>query len=110
MIDVSIVVRELGASTWKVLGLAGTVCFANRWLVQLRASRRASRSVTTPTFWLMSLCGSLLLLAYFALGPHRDVVGIFSNLFPMGVAGYNLSLHMRRAGSRGTHEESRTDS
>jgi lipid-A-disaccharide synthase-like uncharacterized protein len=42
----------------------------------------------------MSVCGSLLLLAYFIFGKN-DSVGIISNLFPMFVALYNVSVHLR---------------
>jgi lipid-A-disaccharide synthase-like uncharacterized protein len=42
----------------------------------------------------MSISGSLLLLAYFIFGKN-DSVGVLSNLFPAGVAGYNLVLDLR---------------
>ena len=42
----------------------------------------------------MSITGSLLLLAYFTFGKN-DSVGILSNLFPAGVAVYNLYLDLR---------------
>jgi lipid-A-disaccharide synthase-like uncharacterized protein len=42
----------------------------------------------------MSIGGSLLLLAYFTFGKN-DSVGILSNLFPAGIAGYNLYLELR---------------
>ena len=42
----------------------------------------------------MSISGSLLLLSYFTFGKN-DSVGILSNLFPAGVAGYNLVLDLR---------------
>jgi lipid-A-disaccharide synthase-like uncharacterized protein len=41
----------------------------------------------------MSISGSLLLLAYFTFGKN-DSVGILSNLFPAGVAAYNLYLDL----------------
>jgi dolichol-phosphate mannosyltransferase len=80
---------------WRTVGIAGTVLFGARWLVQLRASRRAGRPVTSRGFWLMSLTGALLLLVYFLLGPSHDLVGVLANLFPIGIAGYNLALVMR---------------
>jgi lipid-A-disaccharide synthase-like uncharacterized protein len=43
---------------------------------------------------MMSISGSLLLLSYFTFGKN-DSVGILSNLFPAGVAGYNLVLDLR---------------
>ncbi len=50
----------------------------------------------------MSISGSLLLLSYFIFGKN-DSVGILSNLFPAGVAGYNLYLDL-------THKRSRRES
>ena len=53
----------------------------------------------------MSVTGSILLLAYFIFGKN-DSVGILSNLFPMLIAAYNLYLDFRgsrsaeRSGSR----------
>jgi len=41
----------------------------------------------------MSISGSLLLLSYFVFGKN-DSVGILSNLFPAGVAAYNLYLDL----------------
>jgi lipid-A-disaccharide synthase-like uncharacterized protein len=45
----------------------------------------------------MSVTGSLLLLCYFIFGKN-DSVGILSNLFPAGVAIYNLVLDIRHKG------------
>ena len=85
---------------WKCLGFAGTALFAARWLLQLWASRRAGRPVTTTWFWICSLTGSGLLLVYFGLGPSRDSVGVLGNALPSGVALYNLSLSRRWMASR----------
>jgi lipid-A-disaccharide synthase-like uncharacterized protein len=79
-------------TAWKVLGLAGTVMFTSRWIVQYRASRKAGRSVVPPTFWVSSFLGSTILVVYFACGPRADVVGMLGNVFPALVAGYNLVL------------------
>ena len=81
-------------TAWKLIGYLGTAVFAGRWFVQVHASRRAGRPVMTRLFWLMSLTGSLMLLAYFIFG-RNDSVGILSNLFPFGVASYNLYLDIR---------------
>lgn len=82
---------------WRLVGLGGTSLFGGRWLVQVYASRRAQRPVMNSAFWGMSLMGSLLLLSYFAFGPKRDLVGVLSNLFPLLIAAFNLSLGRRRA-------------
>jgi lipid-A-disaccharide synthase-like uncharacterized protein len=79
---------------WKIIGYLGTIIFAGRWFVQLHASHKAQRPVMTRLFWLMSLTGSCMLLAYFVFGKN-DSVGVLSNLFPSFVASYNLYLDIR---------------
>ena len=79
---------------WKVVGFLGTAIFASRWFVQLYATRKQRKVVMPMLFWYMSVCGSVLLLAYFIFGKN-DSVGIISNLFPMFVALYNVSVHLR---------------
>jgi lipid-A-disaccharide synthase-like uncharacterized protein len=81
-------------SLWKIIGYLGTAIFAGRWFVQLHASHKAQRPVMTRLFWLMSLCGSCMLLAYFIFGKN-DSVGVLSNMFPSLVATYNLYLDIR---------------
>jgi lipid-A-disaccharide synthase-like uncharacterized protein len=83
---------------WKLVGYLGVALFAGRWFVQLYYSRKLRRPVVPTVFWLMSISGSLLLLSYFVFGKN-DSVGILSNLFPAGIASYNLYLdlaHKRR--------------
>ena len=91
----------LTVTPWKLIGYLGVVLFAGRWFVQMYYSRKLRRPVVPTVFWLMSISGSLLLLSYFIFGKN-DSVGILSNLFPAGVAGYNLYLDM-------THRRSRRD-
>jgi lipid-A-disaccharide synthase-like uncharacterized protein len=79
---------------WKLVGYLGVVLFAGRWFVQIIYSRAHGKPVVPTVFWLMSIFGSLLLLAYFTFGKN-DSVGILSNLFPAGVAGYNLYLDLQ---------------
>ena len=83
---------------WKVIGYAGVFLFSARWFVQLWASRKARKPVLPTIFWVMSLAGSLLCLAYFVFGKN-DSVGILAYLFPSAVSAYNLRLeftHRRR--------------
>jgi lipid-A-disaccharide synthase-like uncharacterized protein len=80
---------------WKLVGYLGVALFTGRWLVQLYASRRQGRPTVPRLFWYMSIAGSVLLLSYFTFGKN-DSVGILSNLFPAGIAGYNLYLDLRR--------------
>jgi lipid-A-disaccharide synthase-like uncharacterized protein len=84
---------------WKLVGYLGVALFAGRSFVQLYYSRKHGRPVVPTVFWLMSISGSLLLLSYFTFGKN-DSVGILSNLFPAGVAGYNLYLDLTHKRTR----------
>jgi lipid-A-disaccharide synthase-like uncharacterized protein len=88
-----LVIMGVTLTTWKLIGYLGVALFAGRWFVQLYYSRKLGRPVVPRAFWLMSISGSLLLLAYFTFGKN-DSVGILSNLFPAGVAAYNLYLDL----------------
>ena len=97
-------VMGVTVTPWKLVGYSGVALFAGRWFVQMAYSRIHRRPVVPTAFWLMSISGSLLLLAYFTFGKN-DSVGILSNLFPAGVAIYNLYLdvrHRRREEARVT--------
>lgn len=89
----------LTITPWKLIGYFGVALFAGRWFVQMHYSRKHRRPVVPTVFWLMSISGSLLLLSYFIFGKN-DSVGILSNLFPAGVAGYNLYLDLSHKRSR----------
>ena len=88
---------------WLYLGLIAQAMFTSRFLVQWIASERAGRSVVPIHFWLLSLAGSSLLLAY---AIHRlDVVFILGQSGGCVVYIRNLMLlkkeaHVRRAASR----------
>jgi lipid-A-disaccharide synthase-like uncharacterized protein len=84
---------------WKLVGYLGVVLFAGRWFVQVLYSRWHGRPVLPTVFWVMSITGSLLLLAYFTFGKN-DSVGILSNLFPATIACYNLFLDLRHRRDR----------
>jgi len=97
----SILVEVLGVQItgWKIVGYSGVLLFSARWFVQMWASRAARKPTLPVAFWLMSVAGSLACLSYFVYGKN-DSVGVLSNLFPCGVAAYNLYLevtHRRRA-------------
>ena len=47
-----------------VAGWVGTACFFLRFLVQWLQSERAGRSVSPPSFWILSILGALLLGTY----------------------------------------------
>jgi lipid-A-disaccharide synthase-like uncharacterized protein len=94
-----LVLLGITLTPWKLLGYVGVALFAGRWFVQMYYSRKHRRPVVPTVFWLMSISGSLLLLSYFIFGKN-DSVGILSNLFPAGVAGYNLYLDLARKRER----------
>jgi lipid-A-disaccharide synthase-like uncharacterized protein len=79
---------------WKLVGYLGMAMFTSRWFVQVYATRKHKRVVMPLSFWVLSVCGSLLLLAYFIFGKN-DSVGILANLFPVVVSIYNLAMHLR---------------
>lgn len=84
---------------WKLIGYLGVALFGSRWLVQVVASRRAGHPVMPVAFWMMSVAGSSMLLAYFIWGKN-DSVGILSNIFPAIVYTYNLMLLSRSTARR----------
>ena len=95
----SLVLLGITLTPWKVVGYLGVALFAGRWFVQLYYSRKLGRPVVPTAFWLMSISGSVLLLGYFTFGKN-DSVGILSNLFPAGVAAYNLYLDLANKRTR----------
>lgn len=86
--------QQFELTPWKVVGLLGSVMFTSRWFVQLYYTRKLKRVVMPLSFWWLSVCGSVLLLAYFVIGKN-DSVGIISNFFPAFVSVYNLLVHLR---------------
>ncbi|MGH8125427.1 MAG: lipid-A-disaccharide synthase N-terminal domain-containing protein [Rhodanobacteraceae bacterium] len=79
---------------WKTVGLLGMAMFTSRWLVQSYATHKHKRVVVPLAFWILSVCGSVLMLAYFTAGKN-DSIGILANLFPAFVSIYNLVMHLR---------------
>ena len=88
---------------WKLVGYGGVLLFAGRWVFQLAATRKEGKPTMPRIFWTMSVAGSGLLLAYFIFGKN-DSVGVLSNLFPMGVALYNLMLDIRSGRSEARND------
>ena len=88
--------KDLVITAWKLIGYLGTGIFASRWFVQMYASRKQGKVTMPRTFWVMSVMGSSLLLAYFIFGKN-DSVGVLSNLFPAFVSFYNLILDVKHA-------------
>ena len=78
---------------WLALGLLGQVAFSGRFLVQWLASERAGRSVVPSAFWLLSILGSTLLLAYAI--ARRDPVFILGQSLGLGIYFRNIALIRR---------------
>lgn len=74
---------------WVLLGFVAQAFFTARFAVQWIASERAGRSVVPLAFWLLSIGGGLLLLAYalyrrdpvFIAGQSFGVFVYFRNLY-----------------------------
>jgi lipid-A-disaccharide synthase-like uncharacterized protein len=78
---------------WVLLGLAAQAMFTMRFLVQWLASERAGRSIIPTAFWLFSIAGGLMLLAYALY--RRDVVFIVGQSFGVFVYLRNLQFVLR---------------
>ena len=81
---------------WVLLGFAAQAMFTMRFVVQWIASERARRSVIPLGFWIFSIMGGLLLLAYALY--RKDVVFIAGQAFGVFVYLRNLYfvLHERK--------------
>jgi lipid-A-disaccharide synthase-like uncharacterized protein len=85
---------------WVLLGFIAQAFFTARFVVQWIASERAGKSVVPLSFWLLSIGGGVLLLAY-ALYRH-DPVFIAGQAFGVFVYLRNLYFVMReRRGALG---------
>lgn len=97
----SVVERVLNAHgwigvAWVLFGLLGQVVFMGRMVVQWLVSERSKRSIVPPTFWFLSLVGSVMLLIYFVW--RWDVVGILGQSLGSVIYVRNIMLirHHRR--------------
>ena len=92
-------------SNWIYLGLLGTAVFYSRFPVQWVLSERQSKSVLPMSFWVLSLCGSFLLLAYsVARGNLPFLIGFTFNGIPY-VRNIMLIRRQRRAEAAETANE-----
>lgn len=82
-------------TVWLGIGLVGQAAFSGRFLVQWIASEKAGRSVVPVQFWILSILGGALLLAY---AVYRSdpvfILGQGANLF---IYARNLHLIRREA-------------
>jgi lipid-A-disaccharide synthase-like uncharacterized protein len=80
---------------WLVVGFAGQAIFSARFVVQWIASEREGRSVVPLPFWLLSIAGSLVLLAYAV--HRRDPVFVLGQVTGLFIYLRNLHLIRREA-------------
>lgn len=85
---------------WLIFGFGAQALFTARFLVQWIASERAHRSVVPPSFWWLSVLGSLTLGLYFV--RRGDPVGFIGQMFPVLI--YARNLWMLRAERRNCEE------
>ena len=81
---------------WVVLGFVAQAFFTMRFVVQWIASERAGRSVVPTTFWVFSIGGGLMLLAYALY--RKDPVFIIGQAFGVFVYLRNLPFVIRSGG------------
>jgi lipid-A-disaccharide synthase-like uncharacterized protein len=75
---------------WLIIGFAGQMAFAMRFLVQWLSSERAGRSVVPVAFWYLSIAGGATLLAYAIY--RRDPVFILGQVTGVFIYARNLQL------------------
>ena len=75
---------------WLAIGFAAQLLFSARFLVQWIASEREHRSVVPVAFWILSLAGGTLLLAYAIW--RQDPVFIMGQ--SMGALIYSRNLYL----------------
>ena len=82
---------------WRVIiGYVAQILFAMRFVVQWIASERAGRSVVPTAFWVFSIGGGFMLLAYALY--RKDPVFIIGQAFGVFVYLRNLQFVLRGAG------------
>src|SRR5665213_2383554 len=87
----------IGNMDWGILiGYVAQALFAMRFVVQWIASERAGRSVVPTAFWVFSIGGGLMLLAYAIY--RKDPVFISGQAFCLYVYLRNLQFVIRSGG------------
>ena len=87
------------------MGFLGQALFAGRFVVQWWVSERGGRSLVPFTFWVLSVAGGVVMLAYALL--RKDPVFVLGQAGGLAVYGRNLVL-LRRRGARAAAGEMRT--
>jgi lipid-A-disaccharide synthase-like uncharacterized protein len=75
--------------TWVIIGFAGQFMFTMRFLVQWVASEKVQKSVIPTSFWIFSILGGSIVLAYavhkqdpvFIVGQAAGLLIYFRNLY-----------------------------
>ncbi|MCK5215964.1 MAG: lipid-A-disaccharide synthase N-terminal domain-containing protein [Candidatus Omnitrophica bacterium] len=80
-------------NVWLIVGLAGQLLFAARFIVQWICSERRGESYIPIVFWYLSLAGGVILLVYAI--SRRDPVFILGQTG--GVFVYMRNLHLIHA-------------
>ncbi len=78
---------------WIVIGFTGQIMFTMRFLVQWIQSEARKKSVIPKSFWILSIVGSTILLAYAIY--RKDPVFIVAQSFGFVVYFRNLQLLAR---------------
>jgi len=78
---------------WVLLGFVAQIMFTMRFLVQWIASERAGHSIIPLSFWIFSIAGGLLLLAYALY--RKDAVFIAGQVFGVFVYLRNIYFVIR---------------
>ena len=79
-----------------IIGYVAQILFAMRFVVQWIASERAGRSVVPTAFWVFSIGGGFMLLAYALY--RKDPVFIIGQAFGVFVYLRNLQFVLRGGG------------
>ena len=84
---------EQSWSVWVLVGIAGQLLFAARFVIQWIASERAGRSIVPVAFWFVSIAAAGLVLVYGLY--RRDAVIILGQSLGLPVYIRNLMLLSR---------------
>lgn len=85
---------------WVMFGLAAQLVFGARFIVQWIASERAGRSIIPMSFWILSMAGGVMTLAYGIV--RREPIIIFGQIVSTVIYLRNIALVLkeRRAARR----------
>lgn len=79
---------------WILFGLIGQIIFSFRFIIQWWVSEKAKKSVIPPSFWILSIVGSLILSTYAIY--RKDPVFIVGQLPSVFI--YSRNIYLNRQG------------